>query len=232
MRAAAALFSLVSVWILLALGGLAERNGLPHAVPFSFVIAIAWVAATRPPGTIRTRANRDPGVLMMGWLGGAGASAALTLGVLAIGLALGMPSPHASYPAPGDAFAAMGLLVLAPTFEELLYRERIPDALTSLPRPARAVIASALFALPHLEPWRILGTFVVGILLAVTREISGSIALCIAIHAGLNFGALVGITPAGASVPALFGSLAWLLASHRARALTSSIRENHVSGYA
>ena len=86
--------------------------------------------------------------------------------------------------------------MLAPVFEELLYRERLLAALA--PRvgaPAAVFATSALFALPHLEPWHVVGTFFVGLGLGTVMRLGGSVGLCIAIHAGLNLASLVGGSP-------------------------------------
>jgi membrane protease YdiL (CAAX protease family) len=51
-------------------------------------------------------------------------------------------------------------------------------------------LTSGLFAIPHAEPWSVLGTFLVGLLLGAVYVASGSISLCIGLHAGLNLASL------------------------------------------
>ena len=82
----------------------------------------------------------------------------------------------------------IAVVVLAPIFEELLYRERLFDAIavTPLGTGGATLVTSALFALTHLTPWHLLGSFLVGIALALLRRFSRSVTACIGLHAGLN----------------------------------------------
>jgi len=211
------LLTVVSVWVLLGCGAWAEREGLRHGVPASFAAATFLVAASRGRQP-RRAANRDAGVWLLGIAAGSCSAISLTLLVLRLGLELGMEPPRARADRPRDTPGVVSMLVLAPAFEELLYRERLPDALRRLPVALRAVVSSALFAVPHAEPWRVLGTFWIGLLLAAVHRATGSVALCIAVHAGLNLGALVGVTPAGVALPTVLGGLAFAAAVRRARA--------------
>jgi membrane protease YdiL (CAAX protease family) len=97
----------------------------------------------------------------------------------------------------------VAVLGLAPVFEELLYRERLLLALRTRTGALLAVtISSLLFALPHLEPWSVLTTSLVGLALGALMLASGSVALCIGLHAGLNLAAIVcGIPPARFVLP-------------------------------
>ena len=100
------------------------------------------------------------------------------------GLRPGLPAT------PGDLGVPLlvAVLVMAPLFEELLYRERLLDAIAATPLGGggAALLTSALFALTHLAPWPMLGSFLVGLVLALTRLVSRNIAACIGLHAGLN----------------------------------------------
>ena len=81
-------------------------------------------------------------------------------------------------------------LLLAPVFEEVLYRERLLPALQGLVGRAPALLmSSALFALPHLEPWPVFGTFVAGNLLGALWLAWRSVSLCVGTHLGLNLAA-------------------------------------------
>ena len=74
--------------------------------------------------------------------------------------------------------------------ERLVRKERadlFDDFAMSMPMG----VTSALFALPHLEAWSVLGTFLVGLALGVVRIVAGSLALCIGVHAGLNLASVV-----------------------------------------
>jgi hypothetical protein len=62
----------------------------------------------------------------------------------------------------------VSLVALAPIFEELVYRGRLLPALRARIRLLPAIVASsALFAIPHLDRWSVLGTFLVGLALAL-----------------------------------------------------------------
>jgi hypothetical protein len=109
-------------------------------------------------------------------------------------------------------------ILLAPLFEEFIYRDRLLPALDrgfgALPA---VVVSSLLFAIPHLHPWRLLTAFLGGLALGATRRVSGSIALCIGLHSGFNAAALWARSPAAwlpAAVPAVAsaGLGAWVLA--------------------
>ena len=114
-----------------------------------------------------------------------------------LGLELGLPLPDPIPPGAGTPLAWVTSLVLAPLFEELGYRGRLLRALErglgSLPAIG---LSSLLFALPHLEPWSVTVAFAVGLCLGALAKLSGSIALCIGVHAGLNLGSLLrGVPP-------------------------------------
>jgi len=129
-----------------------------------------------------------------------------------IGEALGLravdfPTPWAS----GALWVAA--ILLAPVWEELLYRDWMLLALRSAWGVVPAmVLSSAAFALPHAfggGPWALLGTFLVGLGLAGVALVSRWIWLCVAIHAGLNLGALAwSFGPAWASLPPWASALA------------------------
>ena len=58
--------------------------------------------------------------------------------------------------------------------------------------PAAPTVAatSALFAIPHLEPWSVVGAFVAGLGLGAFRACGAPAGACIAAHAGLNLASL------------------------------------------
>jgi len=106
-------------------------------------------------------------------------------------------------------------LTVGPLWEELLYRERLLLALRGAWGVVPAVVvSSAAFALPHFVggTWALLGTFLVGLALAGVALVGRWIWLCVAIHAGLNLGALAwSFGPAWASLPPVASALAgWL----------------------
>lgn len=89
----------------------------------------------------------------------------------------------------GPATAAA---LLAPIFEEIVYRERLLLALQPALGSACAIaLTSLFFALPHLEPGAALRAFLAGLALGVLMCAARSLALCIVVHLGLNAGAVL-----------------------------------------
>jgi membrane protease YdiL (CAAX protease family) len=113
------------------------------------------------------------------------------------GLALGLVPVGAAQPASGGPALWIATILIAPVFEEVLYRERLLSALRPLMGSGFAIAAtSVLFAIPHLDPWRVLGTLLVGLMLGSAMTASGSLALCIGLHMGLNLaGWACGVPP-------------------------------------
>ena len=68
------------------------------------------------------------------------------------------------------------------------------------------------FALPHVQPWAVLGTFLVGCGLGSVERHSRRLGLCIGIHAGLNAAASFwGAAGAGRGVALASGLAFWAL---------------------
>jgi membrane protease YdiL (CAAX protease family) len=157
----------------------------------SSAVAFAWLTyfllSTR--ARERDRRRRHAAALLgIGALAGFASLPAWLVGIAALGLALDL-APGAA-PSPG-ALAWLPSVLLAPVFEELLYRERLLGALRGIVGAGAAVaVSSALFALPHGSAWAILGTFPVGVALGVAMLLARSTALCIGCHLGLNLAAL------------------------------------------
>ncbi len=232
---------LVSVWIALVLGGWATGVGHAWAGVASFVAACLMVLGTRGR---RLPGSGGPFVWLLGLAAGAGSYAAWVALIAAVGLGLGLAPPALTSevaatsllplaplsplfplrpPALGvpQPAAAMATLVLAPVFEELLYRERLFDALGGLPVLWRTIVTSGLFAVTHIQPWPVLGTFLVGLALASTRHATSCIGLCIALHAGLNLGALIGPVRFGTTLVPGMAAIAYgvaLVVARRAHA--------------
>jgi membrane protease YdiL (CAAX protease family) len=109
------------------------------------------------------------------------------------GTALGLaPAPlPAAAPRPAAApelWLAAGLA--APLAEELLYRERLLRALRCAGPAAAVALTSALFALPHREPWWMLGALLFGGWLGALALASRGVGLCVGYHAGFNLACL------------------------------------------
>jgi membrane protease YdiL (CAAX protease family) len=181
-----AVFALVGVWsLLLVVPELAVRVGAGAALLCVHAAATALLLATRPRGAAPLAAS--PRVLVAAWTAGC-VSYPGWIGVTwLVGNALGLPPRAGGLSGAAGPAAWLAVLLLAPVFEELLYRERLLDALrVRLGSPAAVAASSALFALPHAEPWHIIATFLVGLGLAAGRCAGASLAACMAYHAGLN----------------------------------------------
>jgi membrane protease YdiL (CAAX protease family) len=209
-----ALLLTLCVWSLLLASQLASSLlGAEGAVLLGFGLATALVAKTRESvGTLGSPWDASLGL-------GAGycSFSAWVVLVSWVGLGIGLEARAAT----GRPSFSIGLasLVLAPVLEELLYRERLLPALRErLGAPLAVALSSLLFALPHLESWSLLGTFLVGLALGPVYLASGSVGLCIGLHAGLNLAALVYGSrgeplPALSVVPGLLLGTALLLAA-------------------
>jgi len=224
---------LLSSWTLLACGALlGEWIGRDAALLASFAAATSLVAGSRPVSwgePLRLRAG------LCALAAGFASYPAWAAGIAVVGLALDLPWRRATPPGVGSPALALATLVLAPIFEELLYRERLLPALREwIGAPLAIAATSGLFALPHLEPWNVLGTFLVGLMLGTLYASTESIGLCIALHAGLNLACLAcGIPPVRLALSPLasvgFGSLLlaasllWLRERRSGRLASSAI---------
>jgi len=198
-----ALLLVLTAWSLLATQALlAPRVGRPAAVLLSFVAVTALVIVTRRRERKRT-ARRAVALAALGALAGFVSYPVWISLIGSIGAALGL-RPVPPPPRPDDPLLLVAVLGFAPVFEELLYRERWLLALRARIGGGFAVAISSLcFALPHLEPWSMLATGIVGLALGGLMLAGRSVALCIGLHAGLNLAAVVcGIPPARLVVPA------------------------------
>lgn len=215
-----AIVLMLAVWaVLCATEATAQVVGAHTALLVSFAIATAVVWGTRR-GSARGSAPRLPratvvlvgliaGVLLMpAWHGVTGE----------ISRAVAFESPPFLDPSNGPlVWVAVGLL--APVFEEPLYRERLLLPLRSrFGAPLAIVLTSVLFAVPHVTSGAVLSTFLAGLVLGTVMHLGRSLALCIALHAGYNLGALADWSPAALVPPvvvpaALLGTavLAWAI---------------------
>ena len=183
-----ALALMLAVWTILGSGSrLSSRIGEEPAVLVVMSLAAALLIATRRPFRVRPRLRHAVLFSLACALGFAGYPSLCVVIALA-GLALGLdPSLLAASPAPGLPLL-FAVVLAGPVFEELLYRERLFDAIAATPvgTGGAALLTSALFAVTHLSPWSMLGSFLVGMLLALLRRVSRTVAACIGLHAGLN----------------------------------------------
>ena len=183
-----ALLLMLAVWSVLASGSIySSLIGTELATLLVFALSAALLVVTRRPLAVRPR-PLDAVLLALSIALGFACHPPLRVAIAVVGVALGL-SP---IPAPSPDRAGLPLLiavvVVAPLFEELLYRERLFDAIASTPLGAggATLLTSALFAVSHLTPWQMLGSFLVGALLALVRRSFGTVTACIGLHAGLN----------------------------------------------
>ncbi len=184
-----ALLVMLAVWTILSSGSmLSSLIGEEPATLLVFSCCAALLVVTRRPSPVRPRPPDAALLALTIALGFAGHSP-LRAGIALVGLAVGLAPPTLSAPPGRSGFPLLiAVVVAAPVFEELLYRERLLDAIAATPlRMGGAVfLTSALFALTHLTPWQMLGSFLVGVVLALIRRVSGTVTACIGFHVGLN----------------------------------------------
>jgi membrane protease YdiL (CAAX protease family) len=169
------------------------------------LLAARHARAPRPPRE-GERARRPAASAVAGYA----TFPAFTSCAIVLGLAIGLAPIPGAPPWRGGAALAWSALVAAPIAEELLYRERVYDALRARWPAAPTVAAtSALFALPHLEPWPVVGAFVAGLGLGALRACGAPAAACIGAHAGLNLASLAcGAPPVRGALPPAAAALA------------------------
>jgi membrane protease YdiL (CAAX protease family) len=226
--AAAAMALVLAVWSLLLAGSaLDPLLGSGASVFVAFLLATALVLATRTAGR-PSSLGRAGGVLAMGGLIGFAGYPAWAVLIGWTGMQIGLPHAEA-LEAPRAPLLLVSTLLLAPIFEELLYRERLLAALTPLAGPPIAVLlSSGLFALPHVNSWSVLTTLLVGLVLGAAAHCGRSVAPCIGVHMGLNLAAvLCGVPPSRWQLPPAaaallgFGGL-WLLVRLSRRSLAEA----------
>jgi membrane protease YdiL (CAAX protease family) len=179
--------------------------GYEGATSAGFVVA-AFIAVTY---WVRRRLPAESRFAITGVALGALSFPLLCLVVASAGLLVGL-EPMCPAPAlRGSSLSWMNALVLAPLFEEVLYRSLLIDLL----RPRIGLlgafaVSTALFAVSHISPWGIVSGVVVGGFLAAVVARTGRLDLCVGIHAGLNLVSLgLGMPP---SIWSIAGSMAVL----------------------
>lgn len=128
-----------------------------------------------------------------------------------VGTALGMTLHPVAVPSVTASLLLVSLGV-APVVEEVVYRGLFLDAFgrSRLGRGVGVFASSAVFAGAHAGPWAHLGAFGVGLALAATRVGGAGLAYCMALHAGLNLGAVSGVWRGAAPLLTGAGAAAWL----------------------
>ena len=86
-----------------------------------------------------------------------------------------------------NAFSFISMVIVAPTFEELIFRGVMLDGLLKKYSPIKSIlISSILFGLVHLNPWQFIGALIIGIFIGWVYYYTKSISLAIIIHAANN----------------------------------------------
>ena len=163
-----------------------------HLLAFGLCTGVALWGHRPGPGTRRAAAITGAAITGAAITGAAGLAAGWALlpgfsaWILWAGNALGIPGPVPAGGGQNWPFL-LATAVLAPTFEEIVYRERLLPALATRIGIAPALLlSSAAFALPHSTPWATLGSFSAGLVLGSAMLVGRSLALCIGMHAGFN----------------------------------------------
>jgi membrane protease YdiL (CAAX protease family) len=183
-----ALLVTLAVWTVLVSGSrLSSLVGDEAAILLVFSLAAAILIATRPPSAVRFR-RCDVALIGLFVTLGFAVHPLLCALTAVVGLAVGIDPTLATASGAGGLPLLIAVVVIAPVFEELLYRERLLDAIAATPLggSGATLLTSVLFAVPHLAPLQMLGCFLVGVLLALVRRVSRKITACIGLHAGLN----------------------------------------------
>lgn len=187
------LLLLLSVWCVILLGRVVEdATGEASWIAVSFAGAGLLVLSRRRTLDLELH----PASMLLGFLSGFAGFSSWVATVWIIGSSLGLPAGEAEATlAPWPLWAA--LVLLAPLFEEILYRGHILSLVRNeLGRTAALVLSSTLFSISHVQEWSALNTFLAGLLLGGVRLAGGPIPLCIAMHAGFNLATLVcGVPP-------------------------------------
>lgn len=167
---------------------LAGLSGIAGAAGFAIAVAIR-VRRTAPFGLIRTTRRW----LLIGLLGGAAAVALKFVVVPPLtplfGLATDTQDPYQDAAGGGAAaliLTAIGLVILTPLGEELLFRGVITTGLLRYGPVIATVASAAVFSLAHGVNVVLPIAFIVGVITAELRRRSGSIWPGVVVHAVHN----------------------------------------------
>lgn len=187
---APALGLVAATWGLLLLVQSATSGilGNDRAAGLSFVLAATLVLACRARGRGASRVV-DGLLLVLGGVAGLATYRSWLVATWWSGSALGL-GRIAAAPWSAGFVETVCFVGVAPVLEELLYRERLLEALRGRWCAAVAVpLSAAAFAAPHVQPWQVLATFGVGVLLGALWCATRALSLCVGYHAGLNLDA-------------------------------------------
>jgi len=82
-----------------------------------------------------------------------------------------------------DIYSFITIVLIAPIFEELIFRGIILDGFLKIYSPKKSIIwSSILFAFIHLNPWQAIGAFLIGLFIGWIYYRTQSIIPCILIH--------------------------------------------------
>jgi membrane protease YdiL (CAAX protease family) len=181
---ATAAFLVLTVWVGVGATQLAAGDAFREAaIAAGFAGATALLFRFRPARPAGFRAAP----VALGALAGFLSYPAWAFAIAWLGYGFDLPFRAPIAPREPSLFAWLAGCALGPAFEELLYRERLLAALAPRVGSGAAIaLSSAVFGASHLLAWNVLGTFCVGLALGGVFVAGRSLALCIALHAGLN----------------------------------------------
>jgi membrane protease YdiL (CAAX protease family) len=197
--------------VLLGVPALTQQRAGENALALSFYLA-TLVALWPDPGAAGRRRSQLSGRRLREWvfdrahrcsaqpgasrhalafglavLAGWFSHPALLLLITGLGVTAGARAPTPSGVPVETLRVGFSLIVLAPLFEEWLYRGRLlPLCALRFGTIPAVLIASVAFALPHLRPWPVFGALIAGLILGLTRLHAGSVGPCMGLHAGWN----------------------------------------------
>lgn len=171
---------------------------LPYVAAFVVALGarlrrrVGWSAA------FGLRAFQAPRGLLLA-VGGALAARVLSVGILVVGIDMGFEPPGLNQVIqdfPDNTLGVIALVLLtvllAPVVEEMLFRGALYPALRGMwgESPGAVVgatgVSAGAFALMHVDPWVIVPTFLIGLLLVWLYEDSRSLWVPIICHATFN----------------------------------------------
>lgn len=181
--------------------------GTDYATFLAFSACSTLALTTRPrlsPWNPKGRNGQPIYTFLSASIAGWAIGPALATAVMTIGLDWGWQ------PTQPNALSLIGwlnALLLAPLFEEILYRENLLVWLRARVPLAFALLLSSLaFALPHPGSFSRFAALLSGLILASTRSLTHSLWPCIGFHFGLNlFGVLAAETADGWIVSFRYG---------------------------
>lgn len=183
-------------------------------VTASLVLLPLWMMSRHPGSLRRTLRLRLPPWRQLGWLGLVTVGLVLTVDFLGTwnSRLVGVPEDFAETMAqltPTTAvewvLSLLALCLVVPAGEEIVFRGIIQRAARlSLHGPTAAVLCGLLFGVLHLEPWYLAPLALMGVVMGVVYEITGTLVAPIFVHGLYN--TVVVVNQTFAESPAVAGA--------------------------